>query len=115
MTTEQLAHRAPRPTVNDNDSLPRAERSGPAIISLLQQAADAARRNEERAKATAARLTEEVKVLEERNQILELRVRELNERAARAEQWLLHIYDEIHTQLIERGPPLAAGDGAEPR
>jgi uncharacterized protein YlxW (UPF0749 family) len=114
MIAEQLAQRAPRPTVNDNESLPPAERSGPAIISLLQQAADVARRNEERAKAVAERLRDEVRLLEERNQTLETRVRELNERAARAEQWLLHIYDEIHAQLIERAPD-SAGNGVSSR
>lgn len=110
MSPEQSAQVAPRPTVNDNDSLPPAERSGPAILTLLKQAADVARRNEQRAQATAARLAEEVRTLEARNQLLEARLRELNERATRAEQWLLHIYDEIHNQFVEHSPPAAAGD-----
>ena len=111
MSPEQLAQVAPRPTVNDNDSLPPAERSGPAILTLLKQAAETARSNEQRAHATTARLAEQVRVLEERNQALEAKLRELNERATRAEQWLLHIYDEIHNQFVAHSPPDSAGDG----
>lgn len=106
MTNDNTMLVAPAP---DRETVPPAERSGPAIISLLQQSADAARRNEERAKAMAQHLADEVKTLEQRNQMLEARVQDLNERAARAEQWLLHIYDEIHAQLIEQSPTISPG------
>ena len=38
-----------------------AQRSGQAIIAMLQQAADVAKRNEERAKAQAMQLAEELR------------------------------------------------------
>lgn len=115
MTNDNMALVASAPRLGDKDQAPPAERSGPAIISLLQQSADVARRNEERAKAMAQRLSEELKALEQRNQMLEARVRDLNERAARAEQWLLHIYDEIHAQLVEQSPPISVDRGPDYR
>jgi hypothetical protein len=64
-------------------------------MTLLQQAADVARRNEERAKAMAQRLAEEVKTAELRIHELESDVRHYQERAEQAERWLMHIGDEI--------------------
>jgi len=99
---------APVPTVNDNDrGLPPAERSGPAIIDLLQQAADSTRRSEERAKAASLKLTDDVRRLEQQNAALQTRVSELQERATRAEQWLMHIYEQIHAQFIQPAAPPA--------
>lgn len=86
---------------DDQDWPPPAERTGPAIVRLLQQAAELAQRNEERFRATALRLGEEVRALEERNRLLEARVQELGERAARAEQWLMHIHQGIHTHFVD--------------
>src|SRR5687767_2322073 len=77
-----------------------AQRSGQAIISLLQQAADVARRNEERAKAQAVQLADELRVTEERLRALEARVRHFEARAAEAENWLLRIHDEVQERLI---------------
>lgn len=115
MSIEPLSRNMPSVPPSDAESAPSAERSGPAIISLLQQAADAAKRNEDRAKAIAQRLSQDVQALEQRNQVLEARLRELQDRAVRAEQWLLHIYDEIHVQLIEQSPSLIADGSAERR
>ena len=99
----------------EGENITSSERSGPAIISLLQQAADVARRNEDRAKAVNQRLMQEMQSLEHRNQVLEARVRELQDRAVRAEQWLLHIYDEIHVQLIQHSPPHITDGAIEER
>ncbi|NIK45724.1 hypothetical protein [Variibacter gotjawalensis] len=77
------------------------ERSGQAIIALLQQAADASRRNEDRAHARAEQLAEEVRDLENRMQQLEAHARHYQERATQAEKWLLRIYTEIQQRLIE--------------
>lgn len=85
-----------------------AQRSGQAIISLLQQAADVAKRNEERAKAQAVHLAEELRASEERYRQMEARLRHFEARAAEAENWLLRIYDEIQDRLIE---PMS--DGAQ--
>lgn len=77
-----------------------AQRSGQAIISLLQQAADVARRNEERAKAQALQLADELRIAEERIHALETRLRHFETRAADAEQWLMRIHDEVQERLI---------------
>ena len=104
---------SPRP--EDAGRIPPAEQSGPAIISLLQQAADVARRNEERAKAMASQLAGQVDTLERENSSLQQQVHDFQERAVRAEQWLLHIYDEIHVKLIEQSPSITADAPVDPR
>ncbi len=77
------------------------ERSGQAIIALLQQAADASRRNEDRAQARAEQLAEELREAETRMQQLEAHARHYQDRATQAEKWLLRIYTEIQQRLIE--------------
>ena len=84
-----------------NSDANSAQRSGQAIVSLLQQAADVAKRNEERAKAQALHLAEELRASEERCRQMEARLRHFETRAAEAESWLLRIYDEIQDRLIE--------------
>ena len=101
MTIENVTPGAVQRVVNDKDWPPPAERSGPAIVRLLQQAAELAQRNEERFRTTALRLGEEIRALEERNRLLEARVQELVERAARAEQWLMHIHQGIHAHFVD--------------
>jgi xanthine dehydrogenase molybdopterin-binding subunit B len=89
-----------------------AQRSGQAIISLLQQAADVARRNEERAKAQALQLGDELRIAEERIHALETRLRHFETRAAEAEQWLMRIHDEVKERLIN---PLTNEAGSQER
>lgn len=88
------------------------ERSGQAIIALLQQAADASRRNEDRAHARAEQLAEELREMEERVQQLEAHARHYQDRATQAEKWLLRIYTEIQQRLIE---PMGDGDQPDTR
>lgn len=80
--------------------MPPAQRSGQAIISLLQQAAEVARRNEERAKAQAVHLAEELRASEERNRAMEARLRHFETRAAEAEGWLMRIHEEVQDRLL---------------
>jgi hypothetical protein len=77
-----------------------AQRSGQAIISMLQQAADVARRNEERAKAQALHLVEELRIAEERYRAMEARARHYEARASEAEAWLVRIHDEVQERLL---------------
>jgi hypothetical protein len=77
-----------------------AQRSGQAIITLLQQAADVSKRNEERAKAQAVHLAEELRASEERLKALEARARHFEARAAEAENWLMRIHDEVQDRLL---------------
>jgi hypothetical protein len=77
-----------------------AQQSGQAIVSLLQQAADVARRNEERAKAQARHLADELRAAEERCRLMEARLRHFEARAQEAEDWLVRIHDEVQERLI---------------
>ena len=93
----QTAHIDQRREHNPN----QAERAGQAIISMLQQAADVAKRNEERAKAQAQGLQQELAAAEARIRELEGEMRHLQERAVEAEEWLLRVFQEAKTRLIE--------------
>jgi hypothetical protein len=75
-------------------------------MSLLQQAADVSRRNEDRAKAAAQQLAEELKARERHIRELEQRLRHYQDRAEAAEQWMVRIGNEIQERLIEPRPPL---------
>jgi folate-binding Fe-S cluster repair protein YgfZ len=86
---------------DDRADISPAERSGKAIIGLLQQAADAAQRNEERAKALAQQLAEELRAAHRRVAELEAQLRDFQARASNAEEWLMHIHDQIREKLID--------------
>lgn len=76
------------------------DRSGEAIIYLLQQAADAARANEDRAAGISQNLSAELQAAEDRAAQLEAEVQACQDRAFRAEKWLLRVYREIEEQFF---------------
>lgn len=78
-----------------------AEARGQAIIVLLEQVAEAALRNEERAKASAQHLADELRKANDRANGLEGQIRDLRSRAEHAEQWLLHIHAQIKEKFVE--------------
>lgn len=84
-----------------------AEQSGPAVVSLLRQAADAAKRNEDRAKLMVQQLAEEVRAAQNRIRMLEADLRQYQDRAEQAERWLMHIHDQIQDALVT---PLTDGE-----
>jgi hypothetical protein len=103
---DNILNIAPAQREPQRGETPSAQRSGQAIIALLQQAADVARRNEERAKAQAIHLAEELRVCEERCHAMEARLRHFEARAAEAEGWLMRIHDEVQERLLA---PLSGG------
>ena len=72
------------------------DRSAGAIIALLQQAADVAREDYERAVATAKQLSLQLRASEDRAQKLQMQVEQLETRAIKAENWIARIGDEVN-------------------
>jgi hypothetical protein len=90
----------------DNDPV---ERSGQAIVALLQQAAETANANAERAMDLAHKLSVQLRAAEERMRELELdmrhyqdRAQRAEERAQRAEKWLVRIYKDVEEKFFEQ-------------
>lgn len=98
------------PREADRQDTHPAEHSGKAIVALLEQAAEAARRNEERAKAYAQQLAEQLRSAERRIADLEAQLRAEQARASHAEEWLMHIHDQIKEKLVD---PLTNGHGQQ--
>jgi len=71
------------------------EQSGHAILALLEQAAQVARMNEERATGIAQRLSNELAATVERTRQIEAEVRRYEDRAFRAEKWVQRVYKEV--------------------
>jgi|EndMetStandDraft_8_1072994.scaffolds.fasta_scaffold28827_2 hypothetical protein len=88
------------------------ERSGQAIVALLQQAAEAANSQRDRAMDVAHKLSMQLRVAEERVRELELdmrhyqdRAQRAEERAQRAEKWLVRIYKDVEEKFFEQKAP----------
>src|SRR5262245_21184319 len=90
------ANREPR---DDSDPM---DRSGQAIVALLQQAADTANRDCERAMELAHKLSLQLRGAEERIRELEADIRHYHDRAQRAEKWLVRIYKDIEEKFFEK-------------
>ncbi len=82
----------------DGDQL---ERSGHAIISLLQQAAEVAKENSDRALDVAHKLSIQLRAAEDRIRQLEAELKHFEDRAVRAEKWLYRIYKEIEDRFFD--------------
>ena len=94
------------------------DRSGEAIVALLQEAAEVARGNSEHAIALADKLSNELRAaedraraaedhasaVEDRAKLLEADLRHYQDRAFRAEKWLLRIYKEIQAKFFDQDP-----------
>jgi hypothetical protein len=78
-----------------------AEQSGQAIVSMLRQAADVAKRNEERAKAQAQAFGQELRAARMRIESLEAELDNVEQRALEAEDWLLRVFQEVKAKFIE--------------
>jgi hypothetical protein len=78
------------------------DRSGQAIIALLQEAAETANSNCDRAMDLAHKLSMQLHAAEERIRDLEAETRHYNDRAQRAEQWLVRIYKDIESKFFDR-------------
>jgi hypothetical protein len=82
--------------------------AGHALITLLQSAAEASNEELDRASIMAGRLAGELRATENRIRELEAEVSHYRDRAARAEDWLQQIGQEIQAKLL---PPRRGGPG----
>jgi septal ring factor EnvC (AmiA/AmiB activator) len=81
------------------------DRSGGAIMGLLQQAADIAREDCERAQAMAHELTLRLRAAEDRSEKLQSQVKQLEAKVAHAEHWLARVYNEIDSRFFKQPRP----------
>jgi hypothetical protein len=95
----------PKEARGDGDAV---DRSGQAIVSLLQQAAETANANCDRAMDLAHKLSMQLRAAEERIREVEIEMRHYQDRAQRAEQWLVRIYNDIEQKFFEKAPAAAA-------
>ena len=85
------------------------DRSGQAIVSMLQQAVDVAQQNCERAMDIAHKLSLKLREAEDRIAHLENDVRHYQDRAARAEKWMNRIHSEIEERFFKDGGANGSG------
>jgi hypothetical protein len=97
--SEQVVQLPPKenPARGDGDPL---DRSGEAIVALLQQAANLSNESCDRAMSLAHRLSIQLRAAEDRIKQLQVELAQLQDRSARAEKWLSRIYQEIEQKLI---------------
>jgi hypothetical protein len=89
---------APAKAVNSDDSLDQA---GHSVLDMLQQAAAVAAQNCQHAVDVAQKISFKLRAAEDRIKDLEAETAHYQERAARAEQWLLRISREIEQRFLD--------------
>jgi predicted nucleic acid-binding Zn-ribbon protein len=77
------------------------EKAATNIVSLLQQAADVAKRNEDRAKAQAHHYYQRLQTAEAEIKALEGELQRAEQRAVDAEQWIQRIFHSVKETLLE--------------
>lgn len=79
------------------------DRSGQAIVSMLQDAVEVAKQNCERAMDIAHKLSLKLREAEDRIAQLEGDIRHYQDRATRAEKWMNRIQAEIEDRFFKDG------------
>ena len=79
-----------------------ADDSGRAIVALLQKAAEMAKEDCARARDLAHRLSSQLRAAEERASELEAEAAHFRNRAARAEEWLQRIHNEVEQGFFQK-------------
>ena len=79
-----------------------ADESGRTIVALLQKAADMAKEDCARAMDLAHKLSFQLRAAEERLREAEADAAHFRDRAARAEQWLLRIHNEVEQTFFQK-------------
>jgi hypothetical protein len=97
-TPEEVRKFAPKRPRSDGDSM---DESGQAVLAMLQKAADLSNDNCDRAMAMAHKLSIQLRAAEERVRELELETRHYQDRAQRAEKWLIRIYNDIEERFFD--------------
>jgi hypothetical protein len=113
--TKKIIPFAPTPKEEASVDGDPVERSGQAIVALLQEAANAARETCERAVATADQLAVKLRAAEDQIEELQADARHYQVRATQAEKWLLRVHSEIEErffgpEVAPRSPLTAASD-----
>jgi hypothetical protein len=98
-TPDKIIPFAPTNREPRSDSDP-VDRSGQAIVAMLQDAVEVAKQNCDRAMDMAHKLAMQLRASEDRVAQLEGDVRYYQERASRAEKWLLRIQHEIEEKFL---------------
>jgi len=78
------------------------DQTGEAIVALLENATVSSRQAVDRANALGGELSLQLHVAEERINQLQAEIEQVRSRAARAEEWLVRIYQEIEEKLLSR-------------
>ena len=99
-TPEQVLKFAPKEKVPSR--VAQLDDAGQAIVAQIRTAADLAREDCDRAMSLAHKLSMELRAAEDRTQRMTREVEHWRDRAARAEQWLQTIQQEIEEKLLTR-------------
>ena len=100
------------PKQKQRDGADSIDQAGQGVLALVQQAANISKENADLAMSMAHRLSLELRAAEDRIAELQAETERLQTRAARAEQWLEAIKNEIEDKLIapmepnRREPPV---------
>ena len=99
-TSEQVLKFAPKEKAPNR--VAQLDDAGQAIVAQIRAAADLAKEDCDRAMSLAHKLSMELRAAEDRTQQMAREVEHWQERAARAEQWLRTIQQEIEEKLLTR-------------
>jgi hypothetical protein len=99
-TPEQVLKFAPKEKAPNR--LAQLDDAGEAIVAQIQTAADLSKEDCDRAMSLAHKLSMELRAAEDRTQQMAREVEHWRDRAARAEQWLRTIQQEIEEKLLTR-------------
>ena len=97
---EQVLKSAPKEKAQNR--VAELDDAGQAIVAQIRTAADLAREDCDRAMSLAHKLSMELRAAEDRTQRMTREVEHWRDRAARAEQWLQTIQQEIEEKLLAR-------------
>ena len=100
------------PKEKAQNKVPQVDEAGQAIVAQIRTAADLAKEDCDRAMSLAHKLSMELRAAEDRTQQMAREVEHWQERAARAEQWLRTIQQEIEEKLLSRRSSSGAEEAA---
>jgi gas vesicle protein len=97
-TSEQVLKFAPKEKGTNRAA--QLDDAGQAIVAKIRTAADLVKEDCDRAMSLAHKLSMELRAAEDQRQQMEREVEHWRDRAARAEQWLRTIQQEIEEKLL---------------
>ena len=109
-TPEQVLKFAPKEKASNR--VAQLHDAGEAIVAQIRTAADLAKEDCDRAMGLAHKLSMELRAAEDRTQQMAREVERWRDRAARAEQWLRTIQQDIEENLLSRRPSFGGEEAA---